>query len=209
MFTDKMLKDIREKISCPQFGDKHYGEWGILNLTQRRTILKLLDYIEELKADREWTVDCIESEKVIQTLKTQIDLADLNKVAVIPEVPLSTPINTLLLLKKLIADGDKQQKIIEELQFSRKLHLETEDGFIKIINGQAAEIEKLRNEIAEQEHAKCIPCINETKKQAFKEFVARMEMLFECNYNDDHCVSIQHIKKHIHKTAEILESECK
>lgn len=173
-FTDEQLKDIREKISCPQFGDKHYGEWGILNLTQRRTILKLLDYIDELKSAREWTVDCVESEKVMQALKTQVDLADLDKVAVISEVPLSVLTNALLLLNKLIADGNRQRAEIEKLQFSRKLHLETEDDFVKIVNAQAENIERFKHEIAEQERAKCIPCINETKKQAFKEFAEEL-----------------------------------
>lgn len=44
--TDEWLKEIREKISCPQFGNEHYGEWGILTLNQRRTIKRLLDFIE-------------------------------------------------------------------------------------------------------------------------------------------------------------------
>ena len=44
--TDKELKEIREKISCPQLGDEYYGEWGILTLNQRRTIKRLLDFIE-------------------------------------------------------------------------------------------------------------------------------------------------------------------
>lgn len=40
------LKEIREKISCPQLGDNHYGEWGILTLHQRLTIKRMLDYID-------------------------------------------------------------------------------------------------------------------------------------------------------------------
>jgi len=44
--TDIELKEIREKISCPQLGDKHYGEWGILTKSQRFTIKRLLDFIE-------------------------------------------------------------------------------------------------------------------------------------------------------------------
>ena len=44
--TDKFLEEIREKISCPQFGDDHYGEWGILNVNQRRTIKRLIDYMD-------------------------------------------------------------------------------------------------------------------------------------------------------------------
>lgn len=48
--TDKFLKEIREKISCPQFGDDHYGEWGILNVNQRRTIKRLIDYMDGQEA---------------------------------------------------------------------------------------------------------------------------------------------------------------
>lgn len=44
--TDRVLKEIREKISCPQLGDNHYGEWGILTKNQRFTIKRLLDLIE-------------------------------------------------------------------------------------------------------------------------------------------------------------------
>ena len=48
--TDKWLEEIREKISCPQLGDEHYGAWGILTLNQRRTIKRLLDFIEAQEA---------------------------------------------------------------------------------------------------------------------------------------------------------------
>ena len=44
--TDRELKEIREKISCPQLGDTHYGEWGILTPNQRFTIKRMLDFIE-------------------------------------------------------------------------------------------------------------------------------------------------------------------
>ena len=44
--TDKERENIRKKISCPQFGDDHYGEWGILNINQRRTIKRMLDFID-------------------------------------------------------------------------------------------------------------------------------------------------------------------
>lgn len=43
---DKWLEDIRGKISCPQFADDHYGEWGALRLDQRRTIKRMLDFIQ-------------------------------------------------------------------------------------------------------------------------------------------------------------------
>lgn len=41
---DDILTYVREKISCPQFGDNHYGEWGALPLRQRAIIKRLLDY---------------------------------------------------------------------------------------------------------------------------------------------------------------------
>lgn len=54
--TDKALKEIREKIACPQFGDDHYGEWGALTLQQRKTILKLLDYVKQVRLYTVWEV---------------------------------------------------------------------------------------------------------------------------------------------------------
>ena len=44
--TDKELKEIRQKISCPQLNDKHYGEWGALRKDQRFTIKRMLDFID-------------------------------------------------------------------------------------------------------------------------------------------------------------------
>ena len=47
---DELLR-IREKISCPQLGDDHYGEWGALRADQRVTIERLLytvAYLDEL-----------------------------------------------------------------------------------------------------------------------------------------------------------------
>ena len=49
--TDRELKEIREKISCTQFGDDHYGEWGILTPYQRRTIKRMLDFINILEEE--------------------------------------------------------------------------------------------------------------------------------------------------------------
>lgn len=43
------IKEIREYISCPQFGDDHYGKWGALTIDQRRKIKYLLDYITNLQ----------------------------------------------------------------------------------------------------------------------------------------------------------------
>ena len=44
-----MNDEIRENISCPQFGDNHYGKWGALNLEQRKKIKDLLNKIDNLK----------------------------------------------------------------------------------------------------------------------------------------------------------------
>lgn len=51
--TNNELAEIREKISCPQLGDEHYGEWGILTINQRRTIYLLLQEISLQKAEIE------------------------------------------------------------------------------------------------------------------------------------------------------------
>ena len=37
---------IRKAIECPQFGNETYGELGILNLTQRKYIKRLLDELD-------------------------------------------------------------------------------------------------------------------------------------------------------------------
>ncbi len=42
----KTLEEIREYISCPQFGDDHYGKWGALTLEQRATIYDLINFVE-------------------------------------------------------------------------------------------------------------------------------------------------------------------
>ena len=62
--TNRELKEIREKISCPQFGDDHYGEWGALTLGQRVTIKRLLDYIES----QEQYIEKMITEKEIERL---------------------------------------------------------------------------------------------------------------------------------------------
>lgn len=40
----KLTDQIREYVSCPQLGDKHYGKWGILPLEQRQNIAQLCEY---------------------------------------------------------------------------------------------------------------------------------------------------------------------
>ena len=37
---------IRKAIECPQFNNTRYGEWGALNLEQRRYIKRLLDELD-------------------------------------------------------------------------------------------------------------------------------------------------------------------
>ena len=39
----KLTEQIREYIKCPQFGDKHYGIWGLLSYRQRFLIKKLCE----------------------------------------------------------------------------------------------------------------------------------------------------------------------
>lgn len=37
---------MRKAVKCPQFGNLDYGEWGTLNLNQRRDIKRLLDEMD-------------------------------------------------------------------------------------------------------------------------------------------------------------------
>lgn len=37
---------IRKAIECPQFRDKNYGEWGALNLEQKKLIKRLLNELD-------------------------------------------------------------------------------------------------------------------------------------------------------------------
>lgn len=44
-----IIKEIREYIACPQFGDDHYGKWGALGISQRTKIKELCDYANALE----------------------------------------------------------------------------------------------------------------------------------------------------------------
>lgn len=39
-----IYEEIRNYIACPQLGDDHYGEWGLLSLEQRIKINELCDF---------------------------------------------------------------------------------------------------------------------------------------------------------------------
>lgn len=39
----RIADNIRKYISCHQFGDGHYGEWGILTFKQRELIKELIE----------------------------------------------------------------------------------------------------------------------------------------------------------------------
>ena len=41
-------KEIRDFISCPQFGDIKYGKWGLQKLEIRETLLHLITINEEM-----------------------------------------------------------------------------------------------------------------------------------------------------------------
>ena len=70
---NKEVKEIREYISCPQFGDDHYGEWGTLTLKQRIKIKQLYDYItnlqEENKKLQERYNALLEAHKIVDELE--------------------------------------------------------------------------------------------------------------------------------------------
>ena len=58
---------IRKAISCPQFGNETYGEWGALNLEQRKYIKRLLDELD--RADNYFKSVYLEN----QELKKQLE----------------------------------------------------------------------------------------------------------------------------------------
>lgn len=88
-------QEIRENISCPQFGDNKYGKWGALRLEQRKCIYDLLNEIES-------------ADVVIKTLYKRIDKA-------------IEYLKSKECYKKWEIDGDEVQKtIINILQGSDK-----------------------------------------------------------------------------------------
>ena len=64
---------IRKAIECPQFGDETYGEWGALNLEQRKFIKRLLDELD--RADNYIKKVYLEN----QELKEQLLVAQTNE----------------------------------------------------------------------------------------------------------------------------------
>ena len=67
---------IRKAIECPQFNNTRYGEWGALNLEQRRYIKRLLDelehadnYIKKLYFENQKQKEVIDKIKDLLTIK--------------------------------------------------------------------------------------------------------------------------------------------
>lgn len=48
LLNGSTLLKVRESVACPQLGDDHYGDWGILRLDQRITIACMVKTIEYL-----------------------------------------------------------------------------------------------------------------------------------------------------------------
>jgi hypothetical protein len=55
------LEAIREKVACPELGDKYYGEWGSLPLKARVVIHELVERYESL--DKEYRKLCEEKQE--------------------------------------------------------------------------------------------------------------------------------------------------
>ena len=67
---------IRKAIECPQFNNTRYGEWGALNLEQRKYIKRLLDeldhadnYIKKLYFKNQKQQEVIDKIKDLLTIK--------------------------------------------------------------------------------------------------------------------------------------------
>lgn len=59
---------MRKAIECPQFGNRSYGKWCVLNLEQRQLIKRLLDELDS--ADEYFKKICLENKQ----LKNLIDI---------------------------------------------------------------------------------------------------------------------------------------
>lgn len=64
---------IRKAIVCPQFGDKAYGEWGALNLEQRKYIKRLLDELD--RADNYFKSVYLENQQLQDLIDTILNFS--------------------------------------------------------------------------------------------------------------------------------------
>jgi hypothetical protein len=75
----RIADNIRKYISCHQFGDEHYGEWGILTFKQRELIKELIETCNMFertadefgKANMKFKQQLAESEEEIKTVREQ------------------------------------------------------------------------------------------------------------------------------------------
>lgn len=65
---------IRKAISCPQFGDEGYGEWGALRYDQRVLIKRLLD---ELDSADKFILNLCEN---IRELEQKLELSEKSRI---------------------------------------------------------------------------------------------------------------------------------
>lgn len=50
--SDKELQEVREKISCPQLNDDHYGLWGSMSVEQRIMMYRMIETIKHLRGNK-------------------------------------------------------------------------------------------------------------------------------------------------------------
>ena len=97
---------IRKAIECPQFGNETYGEWGALNLEQRKYIKRLLNELDS--AD-----NCVK----------KLYLENIKQKEVIDKAT-----NELFILKDMIYKPETRE---ENFEIQRKI-----SSIIKILNGK-------------------------------------------------------------------------
>ena len=82
------ISEIRDFISCPQFGNIKYGRWGGLKLEVRETILRLCDLcdssdsvIKSLNKENELLKEELQNLKndITRVYNTMISLEQINK----------------------------------------------------------------------------------------------------------------------------------
>ena len=131
---------IRKAIECPQFGDETYGEWGALNLEQRKFIKRLLDELD--RADNYIKKVYLENQELKEQLlvaKTneetfRLEMEDITKTLGLDEDTLFDDVKAYARSLK-----DNWNKLKEWLESNWK---ESQDiWFVKIIN-KMQELEK-------------------------------------------------------------------
>ncbi|MBO5476158.1 MAG: hypothetical protein J6A15_00195 [Clostridia bacterium] len=156
---------IRKAIECPQFGNGHYGEWGALNLEQRKYIKRLLDeldsadnYIKKLYLENQKQkdkIDGIYEERTYLYNKLSVENEQLNSLVNSYQEEIRQLKKQLEDIKQELTDERDENYKLSELWCNSRIKvrdLETQQKeFIKYMNDI---IEDLETEDVDDEELK-------------------------------------------------------